>query len=72
MTIEKMRVIKETMKVAKAILIVADFKEMVTYLYAKEELGEITEQDVDRIIEFVTNECSTMTGAEADMIRNML
>ena len=61
----------ETLKTAKTIYVVSGLKEMITYLDAKEELGDITEEDSDKIIDLATAVYANMTVGELDKIRNM-
>lgn len=67
----KMGKFKETKKTAKAIYIVSGLKEMVTYLDAKEELGEITEAQSNKILDLISKECANMTYGELEKIRSM-
>lgn len=68
---EAVKKYNEAVKVAKAIYVVSGLQEMMLYLDAKVEQEEITEEDSNEIITFVSAVYANATVGELDEIRKL-
>lgn len=61
----------QTLKTAKAIYLVSGLRDVVIYLDAKEELGDISFRENNVILDRVSVAYANTTVGELDKIRNM-
>ena len=68
---EKLQEKQRIRKCAKALYLVGDIGQMMTYLDAVVESGKLTEEEADSMSKSVIWSCTEMTMGELKKIRNM-